>query len=211
MLTDVKRRVYTWEDAEAPHSCHYVTPKVIECVEALRPRRILDMGAGNGALCADLVRAGYDAVGTDYDEKGIDIARQTYPNLTFYAYGVQHDPAEMLETEEKFDMVVSTEVVEHLYNPHQLFTYASAVLNEGGYLLVTTPYHGYWKNLMITLLGKWDQHHAPLWYGGHIKFFSKQSLRQLFADTGFDPIEFHGVGRFPYFWKSMAVLGRKRS
>ncbi|WP_211300870.1 class I SAM-dependent methyltransferase [Spirosoma oryzae] len=208
---DETRTVYDWTNAEAPHSCNYVTPKVMECIGALKPSRILDMGAGNGILCADLNRAGYDVVGTDYDEVGIAIARQAYPQLPFYTFGVQDDPALLLKTEAKFDLVVSTEVVEHLYNPHQLFTYASGVLKEGGYLLVTTPYHGYWKNLMLAVFDKWDEHHAPLWYGGHVKFFSKQSLRQLFADTGFDPIEFHGVGRLPYLWKSMVVLGRKRS
>lgn len=210
MIAEQKNRVYDWTTAEAPHSCNYVTPKVMELVRQLQPRRILDLGSGNGALCAELARAGYEVVGTDFDEQGVEIARQTYPGLRFYAYGVQDDPAQLVMQEGLFDLVVSTEVVEHLYNPHQLFAFASGVLAPNGRLLVTTPFHGYWKNLAICLLDKWDTHHAPLWYGGHVKFFSRQSLRQLFIDTGFSDPAFQGIGRFPHFWKSMVLVGSKR-
>ena len=68
--------------------------------------------------------------------------------------------------EELFDAVVSTEVVEHYFSPHLLPIFANGALREGGYLVITTPYHGYIKNLALSLFGKWDTHHTPLWYGG---------------------------------------------
>jgi hypothetical protein len=72
-----------------------------------------------------------------------------------------------------------------------------------------TPYHGYLKNLALSVFDKWDFHHTPLWHGGHIKFWSKRTLTQLLTDSGFDVVEFHGVGRLPYLWKSMVLVATK--
>lgn len=199
---------YGW-DASDPGSSSYLNPKVIEMVAAYKPKRILDIGCGNGLLAKQLKLAGYDVVGVEYDQTGVDVARATYPDIPFYRFGVQDDPTELLAQEAPFDMIVSTEVVEHLFAPHLLVTYSAAVLVDKGIILLSTPYHGYWKNLLITILNKWDSHHMPLWHGGHIKFWSRISLGTLLIEGGFDFIEFQGVGRFRPFWKSMILVGRK--
>lgn len=56
---------------------------------------------------------------------------------------------------ERFDLVVSTEVIEHLYPPELLVRFARESLDPGGRLIVTTPHHGYWKNLALAATGKW--------------------------------------------------------
>lgn len=199
---------YGW-DASDSGSSSYVNPKVISMVAGYKPKRILDIGCGNGLLCKQLKLAGYDVVGVEYDRTGVEIARKTYPDIPFYRFGVQDDPAELLRTEAPFDMVISTEVVEHLFAPHLLVSYSSAVLTSKGILLLSTPFHGYWKNLLLAILGKWDSHHMPLWHGGHVKFWSRVSLGSLLIEGGFDFIDFQGVGRFRHFWKSMVLVGRK--
>lgn len=199
---------YGW-DAADPGSSSYLNPKVIQMVAHYKPKRILDIGCGNGLLCHQLKQAGYDVVGVEYDQTGVDVARTTYPGIPFYRFGVQDDPADLLAQEDPFDMVVSTEVVEHLFAPHLLVTYSAAVLNPKGIVLLSTPYHGYWKNLLITLFNKWDHHHMPLWHGGHIKFWSRVSLGTLLNENGFTFIDFQGIGRFSPFWKSMILVGRK--
>ncbi len=108
------------------------------------------------------------------------------------------------------DAVVSTEVVEHLYAPHELVSFAHAALRPGGHFIVTTPYHGFLKNLALSLFNKWDRHFTPLWYGGHIKFWSRDTLSQLITAQPFDIVGFRGVGRYPYMWKSMVLIARKR-
>jgi hypothetical protein len=97
---------------------------------------------------------------------------------------------------------VSTEVVEHLFSPHLLPNFAWQLLSEGGYLVISTPYHGYIKNLALSVSDKWDSHHTPLWNGGHIKFWSRKTLTQLLEDNGFKVIGSSGVGRIPYLWKT---------
>ena len=108
---------------------------------------------------------------------------------------------------EPFDYVLSTEVIEHLYNPRDHVRAAYDALRPGGRFVCTTPYHGYWKNLALALAGKWDSHADPLWDGGHIKLFSRRSLGRLFEEAGFRDIAFRGIGRLPYLWMSMGMRG----
>lgn len=200
---------YGWASAEGPHSCGYITPTVLSLLQGLDVKRVLDLGAGNGTLCSEMSRAGFEVAGVEYDRQGVEVARSHYPGIRFYHYGVQDDPAALLAREQPFDAVVSTEVVEHLFSPHLLPIYAAGTLKDGGYLIVTTPYHGYLKNLVLSLLDKWDSHHTPLWHGGHIKFWSRATLTELLSRNGFRVIGFSGVGRLPYLWKSMVLVAQK--
>jgi 2-polyprenyl-6-hydroxyphenyl methylase/3-demethylubiquinone-9 3-methyltransferase len=100
-------------------------------------------------------------------------------------------------------------VVEHLYAPRALPQRVWEALKPGGIAIITTPYHGYWKNLAICLLNKWDSHHTVFWDHGHIKFWSKTTLRKLFEDEGFEFLKFQGLGRLPYLWMTMLMVFRK--
>lgn len=200
---------YGWSNAEGPESCGYITPKILEILNGYpETERVCDLGSGNGALAAALSRAGYGTCGVEYDKEGCRISRQRHPDVPFYNLGVQDDPAEVVSKEGMFDAVVSTEVVEHLFSPHLLARFARGLLRRNGLLVVSTPYHGYWKNLALALMNKWDKHHTVLWHGGHIKFFSRRTLARLLEDNGFRVIAFHGVGRAPYLWKSMILVAR---
>ena len=76
--------------------------------------------------------------------------------------------------------------------------------------MVSTPYHGWLKNVAIAVFNKWDAHHTLFWDGGHIKFWSRATLSKLLEEVGFEVIGFHGCGRAPYLWESMIIVGRKR-
>ena len=112
--------------------------------------------------------------------------------------------------EEPFDLVISTEVVEHLYSPRAYARGCWLALRPGGRFICTTPYHGYLKNLVLSLLGKWDSHASPLWDGGHIKLWSKATLSQLLLETGFENLEFRGAGRLPWLWMTMVMSADRR-
>jgi 2-polyprenyl-3-methyl-5-hydroxy-6-metoxy-1,4-benzoquinol methylase len=200
---------YGWATAEGPHSCDYIAPKILDVLAGLDAKRVLDLGAGNGHLCSELAAAGYEVVGVEYDREGVEIARQAHPEVPFYQYGVEDDPRELMALQQPFDAVVSTEVIEHLFSPHLLPIYAAGTLRNGGYLVLTTPFHGYWKNLALSLLDKWDLHHTALWHGGHIKFWSRRTLTQLVERHGFRVVHFTGVGRVPHLWKSMVLVAQR--
>lgn len=207
-MSDAKVDSYGWSEESRPPSESYLHPVILGFIEQLKPSKILDLGCGNGDLCKLLYDSGYQCVGVDADEEGIEIAGNKYPDIKFVATGVYDDPAELVE--EGIDMVVSAEVIEHLFKPSCLPKYASEILKKGQYLIVTTPYHGYLKNLVLSILNKWDSHHTVLWEGGHIKFWSRKTLQRLLKREGFEVLSFKGVGRFPFLWKSMIIVARKR-
>jgi hypothetical protein len=68
---------------------------------------------------------------------------------------------------------------------------------------LTTPYHGYLKNLALAISGKMDKHFTALWDGGHIKFFSVVTMKSLLISEGYEDIKFKFAGAIPYLWKSM--------
>ena len=203
---------YGWSTAEGPESCGYVIPAVLAILRSLGVRSVVDLGCGNGQLCSQLGAAGFDAVGVDADQAGIAIARATHPHIHFYQSGFDGEPTQLLRAEGRpcFDAVVSTEVVEHLFSPHLLPLYAYGLLRDGGYLVLSTPYHGYLENLALSVFDKWDHHHTALWHGGHIKFWSVSTLGQLLESNGFTVTGFKGAGRLPLLWKSMIVIARRR-
>lgn len=199
---------YGWSE-RAPHSCGYISPKIREMLASLDVNSVLDLGCGNGELCGALAQTGRLVAGVEYDRGGYEIACKANPDLQFFNLGVQDDPEPILAyCPDKFDAVVSTEVIEHLYFPALLPRFAKQVLKPGGLLILTTPYHGYLKNLALSVFDKWDHHHTALWEGGHIKFWSRKSLSELVGREGFRVVDFAGVGRLPYLWKSMALVSR---
>lgn len=195
----------------APLTCDpYVRPVVVRQVERFAPAggRVLDIGCGNGSLAGHLHSLGYAVTGLEPSEEGITIARREYPGCDFHPLGANPESVKRLQAP-PFDVVVSTEVIEHLYDPSELLAAAYAALKPGGRIVVSTPYHGWLKNTLIAVTNKYDGHVNPLYVGGHIKFFSEQTLGQLFAQAGFASVELRGAGRLPRLWKSMIMTARR--
>ncbi len=108
-----------------------------------------------------------------------------------------------------FPVVLSREVVEHVFLPRLFAKTVFDLLQSGGVAIISTPFHGYWKNLALALSGKLDAHFTALWDYGHIKFWSFKTLAFLLREAGFREITFKRVGRLPPLAKSMIVLARK--
>jgi 2-polyprenyl-3-methyl-5-hydroxy-6-metoxy-1,4-benzoquinol methylase len=185
-------------------------PKIFDLAGPLRPGlRVLDVGCGNGYTCGEFIRRGCDVVGIDLSEQGLAWARRTYPEGRFELLSAESDILSHLNVP-PFDLIVSTEVVEHLYAPRRWAAACYNALSSRGMFICTTPYHGYLKNLAIALLGKWDRHANPLWDGGHIKLWSRSSLSSLLQDVGFEEIRIQGAGRMPGLWMTMVASAVKR-
>ncbi len=201
---------FGWTHAKAPYSHTYLSEPVFKSVESLNLERIVDIGSGNGMFCAELNRRGKDVVGVEYDKDGFYFSKEAYPDIPFYNLGVQDDPSPIKNEHGTFDAVLCTEVIEHLFKPNQLFEFGNALIKPGGYFIISTPYHGYLKNLTLSLFDKWDSHFHPLKNGGHIKFFSRVTLEKIMESHGLEIVKFEGAGRFPYLWKSMIIVGKRK-
>src|SRR2546421_1574214 len=171
-------------------------------------KRICDLGCGNGYLVGRLSTLGFNVSGIDASASGIDVARNAHPQARFHC---RHICANLRQEigEGDFDAVASCDVIEHLYRPSDLLEAASELLPIGGHLLVCTPYHGYWKNLALSITGRMDAHFTALWDGGHVKFFSVKTLSELVHRHGFKVEVFSFYGRLPWLLKNMICHARK--
>jgi 2-polyprenyl-3-methyl-5-hydroxy-6-metoxy-1,4-benzoquinol methylase len=149
-----------------------------------------------------LIKKGYNVYGTDASEEDIIIANNINPGR-FVLQDLPSDDLPTLLEKLSFDTVISTEVIEHLYDPRKFidFTKRTLMKNGGGEIILSTTYHGYWRYLAP----KMDAHLSPLWDSVHIKFWSKKSLTILLEEEGFTVTDFKGCGRFLYLWMSMLI------
>lgn len=207
MTTTGKHAGYGWSEEQSEGSHVYLLPAVSRLLKEGSGGRLIDIGTGNGVLLPHWIRSGWEVAAIEPDVRGCSYAAVKAPTADVRSLSVDDDMPE--EWRGRFDAAVCLEVVEHLYDPHRLPAAASFLLRKGGLIVVSTPYHGYLKNLAIALLGKWDFHHDPLWTGGHIKFWSRAKLELLFKDHGFHAVSFRGAGRAPWLWKSMVMAFRK--
>jgi len=202
-----------WKDGLPTCAHAYLVPVVIEELLRVCPGRrsqVVDLGCGNGYVTAAIAGLGYEVVGVDISESGLAIARTRYPRIRFELASV-YDPDLVARVRGPVHAVVALEVVEHLYHPRRLFEASCRLLPDGGTLIVSTPFHGYLKNLAIALVGGWDRHFEVELDGGHVKFFSKATLSRIAAEAGFRRVLFLGAGRIPWLWKSMVVSFEMRS
>lgn len=202
---------YGWRDAGRTEAHSYLLPTVLNEVRTLakgRVLRVIDIGCGNGAVASLLAEEGHLVTAVDASPDGIAIASVAYPHVRFEICSVYEDRLLDLAIEPA-DCIVSLEVVEHLSYPKILFEQSHRLLHAGGRLIVSTPYHGYLKNLAISLVNGWDRHFRVSWDGGHIKFFSKRSLVEMANAAGFRIIRLIGVGRVSGLWKSMILVAEK--
>lgn len=192
--------------SNAPEQSHsYLLPATLNLLEQYGTNHLLDIGTGNGCTIPAWQSLAQKVAAMEPDDDGYHYAKQ-YRNADVRKIGL----GDTIPTEwhHNFDTVVSLEVVEHLFNPDQLVKTSKEVLKKGGVIIVSTPYHGYLKNLALALADKWDHHHDSIRVGGHIKFWTRTTLSDLFVKAGFQEITFKGVGRLPYLWKSMIMVFR---
>jgi 2-polyprenyl-6-hydroxyphenyl methylase/3-demethylubiquinone-9 3-methyltransferase len=206
-----EQRPYGWTSAEQNHSHAYLLPGVTRHLLRLfggRRIRLVDLGCGNGFVTAKLAELGHDVMGFDASPDGIELARKAHPELRFEVASVYEDDLKA-RVGGDVDAVISLEVLEHLYAPKRLFEQSHRLLRQGGALILSTPYHGYWKNLAISLLDGWDRHFDVNWDGGHIKFFSVKTASAMARAATFRRVTTDGVGRLPLLWKSMILIAEK--
>ncbi|MBU2676754.1 MAG: class I SAM-dependent methyltransferase [Gammaproteobacteria bacterium] len=201
---------YLYDNADFSHAHGFLLPGLMSVLN--RPdfadgrRNIFELGCGNGAIANHLTENGWTVAGVDPSEQGIDTARRQYPNIQLELGSAYDDLALKYGT---FPIVISLEVVEHVYAPRDYAATLYSLVDKGGVAILSTPYHGYIKNLAMALTGKMDSHFTALWDHGHIKFWSMRTLTILLEEAGFSDIEFTRVGRIPPLAKSMIAIARK--
>lgn len=90
---------------------HQYGEDVLNLIDFEKSNKILDLGCGNGALTKKISDMGKLVVGVDASEDMLNIARDKYPDLTFY-----HKDATNFTLDEKVDTVFSNAVFHWIHN-----------------------------------------------------------------------------------------------
>jgi ubiquinone biosynthesis O-methyltransferase len=201
---------YKWSEAELSSTLKLLLPEIEKNIltKISKKSLLLDVGCGTGYLANWLGRKGFRTYGVDGSRDGIKLANKKKNKKTkFICSNIEKLKYKFSNT---FDCVFLTEVIEHVFSPRDLLSAIETVTKKNGYVFISTPYHGYFKNLLIALLGKFDKHFTVLWDFGHIKFFSKKTLTKMILENKFEIVYYKGVGRFFLLWKSMFFILKKK-
>lgn len=199
-----------WSGREAPPDHDPTTPsRKRRLLESLRhfgvpkPGRILDLGCGAGEFSQFMADSGYRTTGVDIASAAIDRARRQSQQVEFR---VLNDDFTIPAVSAEFDAVWSTEVIEHVFDVHSHLSEINRVLRDGGLYILTTPFHGRLKNILVSLL-KFDRHFDP--DGSHIRFFDRRGLHRCLTRAGLQPILWGGIGRIWPLYRTWFVVSRK--
>jgi len=172
---------------------------------------ILDVGCGNGVIARQLGKEGYHVLGIDISKKAIDKANalNMYPNVLFENISAEN----LVATGKRYDAIICSEVLEHLTDPSSLLKVLNESLNDNGKLIITVPNGNGPRELMVTKpIIAIQKRNNFLWfmvtkikksmnYSGttvqsdaddltHVQFFTKKSLENLAAASGFHITKF---------------------
>lgn len=155
--------------------------------------KIIDIGCGNGSqLSIPLAHAGFNVTGIDPDEPSIAHAVSLSGKARFVCASIQ-------DVTETFDVVILSEVLEHVMDPAGLLKAAVQRLVADGVVIVTTP-NGYgefemdswlFRTLaMQRLVDKLAANKSPALgatdndASGHVQFFTRRRLYRIFEECG---------------------------
>jgi 2-polyprenyl-3-methyl-5-hydroxy-6-metoxy-1,4-benzoquinol methylase len=132
-------------------------------------RRLLDVGCGDGQLLRSASEAGWQALGIDLSGAAVGLCRKQgldAAEIDFHS--------ERLDTR-RFDVIVMSELIEHVPSPAKFLARAAALLDSQGVLYLTTPNFG--SLARRALRESWSVIHPE-----HIGYFERSTLRQMACD-----------------------------
>jgi SAM-dependent methyltransferase len=146
--------------------------------------KLLDVGAGNGYFVY-LARTefGMSADGLEVSTAEADYARDTF--------GIELLRGDLSVVSERYDVLTSFNVLEHVKEPTKLLEQMSERLNPGGLLVVTTP-NPSCIHRRLRGLSRWNM----VWPPHHINLFTRAALQELLARQGFEVLEYSTLSTY---------------
>lgn len=161
------------------HDEHSSHGKIKREIETMRAGKVLDIGCANGELSEFASVAGHEVT-------AIDVNSPT-KQLTAVKF-IQCD-LEMglpLLLNDKFDLVICADVLEHLRSPDILLHNLLKNLEISGKIIASIPNFGNWYPRVRVLFGKFDYDARGILDQSHLRFFTKKSFVRIANTAGYD-------------------------
>lgn len=168
-----------------------------DTIKPFKGLRILDIGCGGGILCEPLARLGADVTGIDPVIENIDVAKAHAEkmglSIAYLACAIEEFPTDLLP----FDVVIASEILEHVDNPNGFLKKCVEHLSERGGMLVTT-FNKTFKSYFLGILAaeyilKWAPKGTHRWD----KFIPPHELSKKLTALGLSNQEITGLGFSP--------------
>ena len=173
--------------------------------------RVLDVGSGFGRHVFECARRGARVVALDYAADEVVQTRDTLAAMVGAGEITAHNLTGVLRGDARrlpfpdatFDIVITSEVLEHIQDDVTAITEMVRVLKPGGRFAATVPA---WLPETIN----WrlsDEYHAPKSPGGHVRIYARTELRAKLRTAGLDVDGYHRAHALhsPYWWLKCAV------
>lgn len=149
---------------------------ILEYLEKCDGTSILEVGCGCGDLLHVLDRKGYTGIGIDISEDALMVARTGFSSRRIKVVCCTPE-----DIQEKFDVVIASEVMEHYQNDMVFLSQLSDCLHDRGHLILTVPAH----------MKKWGPNDD---FCGHIRRYERNNLHAALQKSGFDDIVIYSYG-----------------
>lgn len=151
-----------------------------------RPLAILDIGCGSGTLGESLkLDSRITVFGIDVAPKAVEAARNRLDGGAWVVDIESSNPWPSEVVSRRYDVVILSEVLEHLFFPGHLLQVTRPLLKEGGTIIITVPNILFWRNRLRIFFGHFEYEDTGLMDRGHIHFFSWRSFRDLLQSEKF--------------------------
>lgn len=137
---------------------------------------VIDLGCGGGFMVEAMRRLGARAAGLDIDRQAIAYAATRFTKCQFFCETLE----EFERRDPRFDLVYSSQVLEHVPDIEDFVMRWSRITRPGGLAFIKTPDRGEWPRAADFLSAKLPE--PP----GHVQFLNKTNLRILFEKHGFE-------------------------
>lgn len=149
--------------------------------------KFLDIGAGYGFFTRAAREAGFECTAL---EPGRATAAVFERMNGFRPLSAIFDDSFAADRQGAFDVVLLSQVLEHIPNPAHAVRNLNRILRPGGVCVIAVPHFG---SYLSRIQGKRDMFIVP---PEHLNFFSRKGLRSLFERQGFDQAEAYTVSRY---------------
>ena len=181
--------------------------QVAESVNELARKgvKILDFGAGEGALSLRLSDMGHDVTAVDVNADSFRPRDITFIKLDF---NNQTDvDAFVSRYQGCFDIVLGVEVIEHLENPWEYIRTLKKMVKPMGHMIITTPNVSSWLSRMKFLAtGRFHSFaDSDVCSSGHITPVHEAQIKLIFASEKITLISLRAGGTLPFIWVTRSM------
>jgi len=148
-----------------------------------RGLKVLDVGCGSGVHGAELKRIhGHEVFGVDLSASSIQKAKTRLAEA--YVADVTQPERYPFFGRQQFDVIVFSDILEHLYDPADVLARHIALLAPGGKILISLPNVAIWNVRLSLLLGRFEYQDTGTLDRTHIRFFTQRTFGRFTEEAG---------------------------